>query len=69
MGNKICCNICVKKEEEEEREIKDVTKYGDCSFCKRTEICTYHNVGNYGTTPIMMCINCEIDLNRKLLYN
>jgi len=69
MGNKICSLDCIKREKEEEKEITELTKYGECTFCKKAEICTLYEGGAYGTNQIMICIECEIDLNRRLLYN
>ena len=68
MGNKNCCNFCIKddillEEEEDEEEIR----FGLCEFCKKEGICSFNPGNVYGALALKMCIECEIDLNRDVL--
>tara|TARA_Y100000389_G_scaffold190393_1_gene215185 strand:- start:475 stop:687 length:213 start_codon:yes stop_codon:yes gene_type:complete len=68
MGNKNCCNFCIKNDILlEEEEYKEEIRFGICPFCKKEGICTFNPGNVYGSLPLKMCIECEVDLNRYIL--
>lgn len=68
MGNKNCCNFCIKNDILlEEEEYKEEIRFGICPFCKKEGICTFNQGNVYGSLPLKMCIECEVDLNRYIL--
>ena len=68
MGNKKSCYFCIKDDILlEEEEYKEEIKFEKCPFCKKEGICTFNPGYVYGSIPLKMCIECEIELNRDVL--
>ena len=67
MGNKNCYNLCIKNHIllEKEEDLEEI-RFGVCLFCKKGT-CTFNPGNVYGSIPLKMCLECEIDLNRKIL--
>jgi hypothetical protein len=41
---------------------------GDCSFCKKKDVVCFKNYGSLGDRVILICVMCDIELNREILY-
>lgn len=78
MGNKFC-SCCIKDDAIAKldndmekllggRHNKSI-KVGQCSFCKKEgEVC-FRDYGSLGRREILICVKCDIDLERKdVLY-
>lgn len=75
MGNIFYCCILddVSKLDDEIRKLLDKKKnqkFGICNFCDRARACSFKPLGLLynGTEVIMICIECEKELNKKVLY-
>ena len=78
MGNKFCfCCInddaIAKLDNQLESLIK--SKKGinmmmaDCSFCGKKNVVCFQNYGSLGDRMIYICVCCDIDLEKRVLYN
>lgn len=78
MGNKIC--FCCIKDDAIAKLDNDLEKLlggannrsikiGECSFCKKANEVCFRNYGSLGRREILICVICDIDLERKdVLY-
>ena len=75
MGNSCCCmkdEAITKLDEQIEslihsKKTQNMT-VNNCVFCKKKDVVCFQNYGSLGNKIMYVCVCCDIDLNRKVLF-
>lgn len=75
MGNNCCCikDDAISKLDEDLQSLIHSKKtqnmtVNTCVFCKKKNVVCFQNYGSLGNKIMYVCVLCDIDLNRKVLY-
>ncbi len=75
MGNNCCCikDDAISKLDEDLQSLIHSKKtqnmtVNTCVFCKKKNVVCFQNYGSLGNKIMYVCVCCDIDLNRKVLY-
>jgi len=76
MGNKFCCCVDddISKLDNQLESLINSKKgmnmmVADCSFCGKKNVVCFQNYGSLGDRMIYICVCCDIDLEKRVLYN
>ena len=75
MGNNCCCikDDAISKLDDDleslihSKKTQNMT-VGDCMFCKKRNVVCFKNYGSRSGGTMNVCVCCDIDLNRKVLW-
>ena len=75
MGNKFCCCIDddVSKLDGQLESLINSKKdarmtVADCSFCRKKNVVCFQNYGSCRQHVLYVCVCCDIDLEKRVLY-
>lgn len=76
MGNIFCGCLMdddISKLDDEIKNLLDKKrnpKFGICEFCNKSRACYFNPGGSFynGCEGIMICLDCNLELNKKVLY-